>query len=214
MRKSIICMCILLAGVVCTTFTACEKDPQILFYGAEATGIAIRNESYVIEVDSTQPADMRRFVVPPISKDSLFRYLLTGGWAETEAYGLYLDGSMTENLQNLYHGFHIIFENDNNALLIFRYSGTYGIRYTYDEENNYLTLSNLCLPPQYFEEVRKQEEGYSEETERIISISDEEMLVIGPGGLYVEDFDPPTPSSLRVFTHVSDDEAKDWKRRR
>lgn len=214
MNKSIIFLCMLLAVAACTTFTSCENDYFLPAHYELLNGVALRNEHYVIEVDSTQPADMRQFVIPPISKDSLFRYLLTGGWAETEAYGLYLDGSMTENLLNHRYDFHVIFDNNNDALLCLRFLRNQEIKYAYDEDNNYLTLSNLCLPSQYFEEVRKQKEGCSEDINRVISISDEEMLLISPYGLYDERYAPPAPYCLRVFTHASYDEAIDWKRRR
>ena len=119
---------------------------------------------------------------------------------------------MTENLLSWEYSIMVVFYEDNSAFFGLRDYGAQRIQYTYDEENNNLTLSNFCLPDYYYQGVRKQQERYSEETDRIISISEEEMLVIGPGGIYDEDYDPPTPYSFRVFTHVlNNDQLKKWK---
>ena len=210
MNKIIYHLGTLLIITICSTFIACEHEPPGL-YGAMLTGIALRNETYVIEVDSTQPPDMRRFVVPSISTDSLFGILQMGGWAETEAYGLYLDGRMTENLLSSNYCLYLAFTKGNTALLCMRFYGKQEIQYSYNEVGNILTLSHMCLPSAYFEIVRKQEVSYSTEANKILAISDKEMLLIGPGGLYDSDFDPPAPYSLRVFTHVSETDVEKWK---
>ena len=213
------CLQALLVAVACVTLTSCSDKEEDMVepgpYGAQVTRVAT-HQGDIIEIDENEgTSSLLRYKVKPIAKDELFALLQTGGWAETEVYGLYPDGHLTENLLwvNENNRFKLLaFDHEASALLCSPFYGKQQIRFSYKEEHNLLFLSNI----QYPGIIPKGEEDnpdyyfYEGETYAVLSISEKELLLIGHGA-FEKDAEVSTPAGLHVFTHVPDAEVEKWR---
>ena len=209
----------LLIAAACVTMTSCnDKDEEMVEpgpYGAQLTRVVVHQDD-IIEIDeSCGLYNPLRFKVKPIAKGELFALLRTGGWAETEVFGLYPDGHLTENLLwvNENNRFKLLcFDHEASALLCSPFYGKQQIWYSYEEERNLISLSNIqCLgiipeghedDPDYY--------YYMGESYVVYSITEKELLLIGIG-VFEKEAEVSTPFGLHVFTHVSDDEVEKWR---
>lgn len=220
MNKNIIHLCALLIVAACTTFVSCEKDEmeEPGPYGAQLTRLALHQDD-VIEVDKPEIYDFRRFKMASITKDELLAILQTGGWAETETYGLYDDGHLTENLlwtsresqQTRDDYMWLAFGHDGSALLCSPRYGKQQIRYGYDEDIRIFTIGHILLPMSDFAKEAGVPDFYWDLGYSVFSVSEKELLLIGPYRVQTGDDYSPWVHTLRVFTHVSDAEVELWK---
>lgn len=219
-NKNIIHLSTLLVVAACTTFISCGDDEmeEPGPYGAQLTRIALHKDD-VIEVDKPEYNDFRRFKTQPIVKDEFFAILQTGGWAETETYGIYNDGHLTENLlwtskdspQTRKDYMWLAFGHEPSALLCSPFYGKQQIQYSYDEENRLFMIGHILFPLTETAKEFGRESYYLEVGYSVLSISEKELLLIGPATTQIEDVNKTRVHTLHIFTHVSDDEVELWK---